>query len=133
MAKTFACRVITPERAVLACEATFVAFPAYDGEMGILPQRAPLIAKLGIGALRVDSPDEHHLLFIDGGFVEMVDNHLTILTEEARWPREIDRNQVEKKLATALAAEIPDEAAFQARQHALASARAQLKILEQAA
>ena len=44
---TFHCSVITPERAVLETEATFVAFPAWDGEVGILHDRAPLLFKMG--------------------------------------------------------------------------------------
>lgn len=45
MADTFHCSVVTPERAVLECEASFAAFPAHDGEIGIMPQRAPLLCR----------------------------------------------------------------------------------------
>src|SRR4029079_7388412 len=83
MAKTFHCTVITPERPVLEREATFVAFPAFDGEMGVLPHRAPLLAKLGAGELRVESPAGDAAFFINGGFAQMVDDKLTLLTEEA--------------------------------------------------
>ena len=80
--KTFLCSVVTPERAVLECEATFVAMPAHDGEIGILHNRAPLLCRLGVGRLRVESTSEKHVLFVSGGFAEMVANRLTILTEE---------------------------------------------------
>ena len=81
--ETFHCSVVTPERAVLECEARFVAFPAHDGEMGVLPNRAPLVCKLGIGPLRVEGTDAAHVLFIDGGFAQMLDNRLSILTKQA--------------------------------------------------
>lgn len=54
MAATFNVSVVTPEREVLAGAARFVALPAYDGEMGILAKRAPLVVQLGSGRLRVD-------------------------------------------------------------------------------
>ena len=68
---TFHCSVITPERAVLEADATFVAFPAHDGEVGILPNRAPLLFKMGAGELRVESPQGNQVLFVDGGYTAM--------------------------------------------------------------
>ncbi|MEJ2086276.1 MAG: hypothetical protein P8Y44_11450 [Acidobacteriota bacterium] len=84
--KTFSCSVVTPERAVLECEATFAALPAHDGEIGILFNRAPLLCRLGHGRLRIESGAEKHVLQVAGGFAEMVANRLTILTEEATLP-----------------------------------------------
>lgn len=93
---TFHCSVITPERAVLEADATFVAFPAHDGEVGILKNHAPLLYKLGVGLLRVETPEEKHAFFVDGGFAQMVENRLTLLTEQARPASEIDRAIAEK-------------------------------------
>ena len=45
--------VVTPERALLDEPADFVALPMYDGELGVLPGRAPLIGRLGYGELRI--------------------------------------------------------------------------------
>jgi len=81
--KTFHCSVVTPERAVLETEATFVAFPAHDGEIGILQNRAPLLCQLGKGALRVETGKETQRFKIEGGFAQMVDNKLTLLTNGA--------------------------------------------------
>ena len=86
--KTFNCSVVTPERAVLECEATFAALPAHDGEIGILFNRAPLLCRLGRGKLRIESGDEKHVLMVAGGFAEMVANRLTVLTEEATLPEQ---------------------------------------------
>ena len=134
MAKTptFHCSVITPERAVLECEARFVAFPAHDGEVGVLPGRAPLVCKMGIGALRVETGDATHLFVVDGGFAQMLNNRLTILTEQCRRAEELDAGGAEKAMADALAMKIPDDAAYAARSKAVQRARVQRRLAETA-
>src|SRR5258708_32030827 len=84
MADTFHITVIPPERAVLETDATFAAVPAHDGELGILRNRAPMLYRLGAGLLRVDTPEGKRALFVAGGFAQMGDNRLTILTEVAK-------------------------------------------------
>lgn len=126
---TFHCSVITPERAVLEADATFVAFPAHDGEVGILPGRAPLLFKMGAGELRVESPQGNQVLFVDGGFAQMVENRLTLLTEAARKIEEIDPAAVEKQFAEAHSMPMKTDAEFKARQRVLRSAQAQRQIL----
>jgi F-type H+-transporting ATPase subunit epsilon len=127
---TFHCSVITPERAVLETEATFVAFPAHDGEVGILPGRAPLLFKMGIGSLRVESPEGNHDFFVDGGFAQMVENRLTLLTEQAKAVGEIDRAAAERALAEALELPMVTEAEFAARQRAVRRAETQIHLAE---
>ena len=129
---TFHCSVITPERAILECEALFVAFPAHDGEVGILPNRAPLVCKLGIGVLRVQTGDTTHVFFVDGGFAQMLNNRLTILTEQARRVEELNAAVVQRSLADALAMGIPDDAAYVARTSAVERARVQRRLIESA-
>ena len=124
----FQCSVVTPERAVLECEARFVALPAWDGEIGVLRNRAPLLCRLGIGALRVETPSEQHILFLDGGFAEMAENKLTILTGAARFPEELDAQEIATGLETARSMEVRDEASFKARQDALQRARVQHRL-----
>jgi F-type H+-transporting ATPase subunit epsilon len=129
MAGSFHLSVVTPEREVLALEAKFVAFPAYDGEMGILAHRAPLLAKLGAGLLRVDEAGGgKRRLFIAGGFVQMVDDKLTLLTEEALEPEKITAEMA--KSALAAAAKLPNrsEAENQRRSQATARARAMAQL-----
>jgi len=128
MAKTFHCTVITPERPVLERPATFVAFPAFDGEMGVLPNRAPILAKLGAGELRVESPEGDAAFFVNGGFAQMVDDKLTLLTEEARPKGELDLAKAEQELAAALALPAVDAAHAEARDKAVARARALVRV-----
>ncbi len=126
--ETFQCSVITPERAVLECGANFVAFPAHDGERGVLRNHAPLLCRMGIGRLRVETPEENHTMFVDGGFAQVVGNCLTILTEQAQEAEEIDRDAANKALETARAMKIHDEASSNARQNAIRRAKAQLSL-----
>ena len=126
---SFHCSVITPERAVLETEATFVAFPAHDGEVGILPNRAPLLFKMGAGELRVEGPEGTRILFVDGGFAQMVENRLTLLTEVAKRLEEIDRAAIERQLTEAHQMPMVTDAEFKARQRVLDSAQAQRHML----
>lgn len=81
--RSFHAAIVTPERAVLETEAVFVALPAIDGELGVLYNRAPLLARLGPGQLRVESEDGTKVFQVEGGFAQMVDNRLTVLAESA--------------------------------------------------
>lgn len=135
MAKTdtFQCSVITPERVVLETPATFVAFPAHDGEVGILTHRAPLIYKLGVGSLRVETPTGTQRFYIEGGFAQMVNNRLAILTEQARKASDIDPAAAEKALSEARSMSGGNAKAQEARDLAIRRARTQLKIARQPA
>jgi len=129
---TFHCSVVTPERQVLECEARFAAFPAHDGELGVLPNRAPLVCKLGIGALRIEGTDAEHVIYIEGGFAHVLNNRLTILTDQARRGEELSAADAKQSLADALAKKIPDDAAYLARTKAVERARVQQRLIESA-
>ncbi|HSM51629.1 MAG TPA: ATP synthase F1 subunit epsilon [Thermoanaerobaculia bacterium] len=128
-AKSFQLEVVTPERVVLSSPVTFVAFPAYDGEMGVLANRAPLVAKLGTGIVRLEGPEGTRRLFVDGGFARMDGSTLCLLTEEAREPEAIDTAALEREVAEARSRKITDDRSFDERQRALARARAQRALL----
>ena len=136
---TFECSVITPEEKVLECEATFVAFPAHDGEMGVLRKRAPLVCKLGIGTLRIETPapnsdlkgaagSQKQVLFVDGGFAQVFGNRLTILTQQARRIDDLDAKSAEAAMVEARAIKITDQASHTKRTNAIQRAQVQLKL-----
>ena len=77
------CIVVTPERAVLDESADFVALPMFDGELGVLPGRAPLIGRLGYGELRVRIGEHTQHFYVDGGFAQVHANIVTVLTAKA--------------------------------------------------
>ncbi|MDH3253956.1 MAG: ATP synthase F1 subunit epsilon [Acidobacteriota bacterium] len=129
--KLFTCSVVTPEKIVLDRKVRFVAVPAHDGEIGFLTGRAPLVVKLDVGRLRVESDEGSEELFIDGGFAEMVGDKLTILTEDARRPEELDRDEILTERQTAVAQPSVSDKAFAERQRALKRSRTQLRLLDE--
>ena len=84
------CVVVTPERTLIDESVDFVSIPMYDGELGVLPGRAPLIGRLGPGELRTRRGNEVHHYFIDGGFAQINHNVVTILTPRAQKAEDID-------------------------------------------
>jgi F-type H+-transporting ATPase subunit epsilon len=81
---SFNCVIVTPEQQVLDQQVSSVVFPAYDGKIGVLTDRAPLLAKLGAGELRLTTTANQQRRFnVRGGIAQMKDNRLTILTNEA--------------------------------------------------
>ena len=75
--------VITPEATVFEGEADQVVAPAWNGSLGILRGHAPLMALLGTGELRIDRGGKHEKYTVSGGFLQVVDNTVTILSESA--------------------------------------------------
>jgi F-type H+-transporting ATPase subunit epsilon len=95
---TLQCVVVTPERAVVDEPADFVALPMYDGELGVLPGRAPLIGRLGFGELRIRRGSTTRYFFIDSGFAQIRQNVVTVLTPRALRGEEIDPRAAAQKL-----------------------------------
>ena len=75
--------VISPERVLYEGTARGVVAPAFDGEVGILPQHAPLMTLLGRGTLRVDTEQGEQRFPIEGGFLQVVDDAVRVVTEHA--------------------------------------------------
>jgi len=75
--------VISPERVLYEGTARGVIAPAFDGEVGILPMHAPLMTLLGRGTLRVDTAEGEQRFQVDGGFLQVVDDAVRVVTEQA--------------------------------------------------
>ena len=75
--------VITPEATIYEGEAEQVVAPAYNGSLGILRGHAPLMALLGTGTLRIDQGGRQQRYTVSGGFLQVVDNTVTVLSEHA--------------------------------------------------
>jgi len=82
-ASQFQASLITPEAVILEDAVTEAQIPAIDGLLGILDKRAPLTAQLAAGILRLTTSSGPQRFFIDGGYAQMKDDELTILTPEA--------------------------------------------------
>lgn len=75
--------VISPERTLFEGAARLVVVPAHDGELGILRGHAPLMALLGEGTLRVETADGTQRFQVAGGFLQVVDDNVSVLSEKA--------------------------------------------------
>jgi F-type H+-transporting ATPase subunit epsilon len=122
--RSLQCVVVTPERAVLDEPVDFVALPMYDGELGVLPGRAPLIGRLGPGELRLRQGNGTRRFFVDGGFAQVRSNVVTVLTPRAQRGEDIDVPAATQVLETAQA----PAGATETQRKNQERARAQLRI-----
>ena len=105
MAEKIQLEVVTPERRVLAEPVDMVTVPGFGGELGILPGHTPLISQLQTGVLTYVQEGKSYPLHVSGGFVEVRDDHVSVLADVAELPEEIDaaraklsRDKLEKQL-----------------------------------
>jgi F-type H+-transporting ATPase subunit epsilon len=75
--------VISPERVIFEGEADQVVAPAWDGEVGILRDHAPFVVLLGTGELRIRHGNTEDRFLVSGGFLQVADNVITVLSERA--------------------------------------------------
>jgi F-type H+-transporting ATPase subunit epsilon len=119
--------VVTPERALLDEAADFVVLPMYDGELGVLPGRAPLIGRLGPGELRLRRGDATRRFYVDGGFAQVRANVVTVLTPRALKAEEINPQAARQALEEARRP-APTPQAQEQQLKAQERARAQLQV-----
>src|SRR5215213_1129376 len=97
------CTVVTPEQTALETKADFVALPLFDGEIGIAPNHSPLIGRLGYGEMRIKVGNQNIVYYIDGGFVQVADNVVAVLTNRAIPASRLEAGAVQSQLQAALA------------------------------
>jgi F-type H+-transporting ATPase subunit epsilon len=100
----------------------------YDGELGILPGRAPMVGRIGFGLLKLQSATGEQSWFVEGGFVQVTRDGVYVLTNRLLKPEQIDRKSAEEELqrATEMVANTPQTRSVKER--ALAQARGKLRI-----
>jgi len=99
MAENFELEIATPERLLVREHVVRAQVPCKDGYIGVLPDHAPLLSEIGIGVLTYVTPaDNLFSLALKHGFVEVFDNHVRVLADEAERGTEIDVTQAEKDL-----------------------------------
>ena len=87
--KTLHLEVITPDAAVLHEDVDFVLVRALDGDLGIMPNHAPLIASLSIWPLCYDKGGKRQCVTVASGFLEVHDNTVTVITPASEKPEDI--------------------------------------------
>ncbi|MFL5679722.1 MAG: F0F1 ATP synthase subunit epsilon [Chloroflexota bacterium] len=99
--------IVTPERLAFEDDVDSVQVPGSEGELGILPNHAPLVSMLGIGELRIRKGGSEELFAIAGGFVQVRPDKVVVMAETADMASEIDleraqeaRREAERALET---------------------------------
>ncbi len=126
------CIVVTPEQTVRESPADFVALTLFDGEIGIGPGHTPLIGRLGYGEMRIRRGKEVERFYVEGGFVEVVGDVVSLLTNRAIPADKIDEEVAHQKLETALGRPARTPELMAAREQAVAQGRAQLRVARRA-
>src|ERR671939_682375 len=88
--------VITPERRVFEDEVDMVVIPGSEGMLGILPRHAPLFTGLGTGEMAVKKGTLEYGFAVFGGFMDVRDDKVTVLTDVAERAEEIDERRAEE-------------------------------------
>lgn len=99
MADTFQLEVATPERLFVNEQVSEAELPGKEGYMGVLPGHAPLLSALGAGLLTyTGGSGGKQVLVIDGGFVEVFDNHVRVLADRAEYPQDVQVDAARREL-----------------------------------
>ncbi|MFZ1936888.1 MAG: ATP synthase F1 subunit epsilon [Thermoguttaceae bacterium] len=123
------CIVVTPERTIYDQSAEFVALTLYDGEIGIAAGHTPLIGRLGFGEMRVRRVGEQvDRYYVEGGFVEVFDDMVSVLTQRAVPADKIDTAVAREQLLSAQSRRAATPEAAAVRDRTLAQCRAQLRV-----
>jgi F-type H+-transporting ATPase subunit epsilon len=135
MAGTINLEVVTPDKSVVSDEAQMVVAPGEYGEFGVLPGHTTFLTALRIGMIRYkDQSGSERIVFVNGGFAEVMLNKVTVLAESAERRRDIDLERArvavkraEERLAEASRKEDVD---FRRAHVSLQRAIARLKVAE---
>jgi F-type H+-transporting ATPase subunit epsilon len=128
MANTIHVDVVSAEESIYSGEAEFVVLPGVMGELGIYPRHTPLITQILAGAVRIKKPgvSEEELVFVQGGFLEVQPNVVTVLADTAIRAHDLDE-------AKALEAKQKAEEAMRNKTSGQELAKAQAELASAAA
>ena len=124
----FEVQLVSPERVLYEGDAEMVVCRTTDGEIAFLPGHVPFVGALGVAKVRILLPEKGEVaVAVHGGFVEVSGDHVTILSDVAELPEQVDVVRAETAKENAqqrVAADATDEDA----QAALARAELRLEV-----
>ena len=133
MANTIHVDVVSVESQIYSGEAEFVIAPGIEGELGIYPRHAALFTQIKPGALRIKVPDraEEEFVFVQGGFLEVQPNLVTVLADTAIRAKDLDEVKAleAKRAAEEAMQHKTSKEEIAAAEASLASAMAQLEAI----
>ena len=125
--------IVTPEKTTFDQTVDSVVVPMLDGERGIYADHAPMIGRLGPGELRVNTKGSAtQRFYVDGGFVQVAANSVSVLTGVSMPASEIDVAKAKSDLESARAQEATNPELMEIKQKAIAQANAQIRMAEKA-
>jgi len=101
-APTMRVDIVSAEEQIFSGEAEFVVLPGIMGELGIYPRHTPLFTQIRPGAVRMRVPNQaqEEFVFVQGGFLEVQPNHITVLADTAIRAKDLDeKSALEAKKA----------------------------------
>jgi len=124
--------VVSADKVVWSGRSSNVVAKTTDGDIGILPGHAPVLAVLQPSAVVIFTEDnQREIIAVDGGFISVSQGRVSVLSEYARMAGEITVSQAEKELAEAQQRLDTGEGSEEDRQHFL-RATAQLRAAQKA-
>ena len=125
--------VVSAEEQIFSGEAEFVVLPGIAGELGIYPRHTPLFTQIKPGAVRVKLPNQEReeLVFVQGGFLEVQPNLVTVLADTAIRAKDLDEVKAlaAKKAAEEAMSGKASKEEIAAAEASLATAMAQLQAI----
>jgi F-type H+-transporting ATPase subunit epsilon len=134
MASQLTLSIVTPERELVRVEADEVELPGTEGYFGVLPGHTPLLAALKVGRLTYRVGQERHVLAIATGLAEVLPDRVTVLSQIAELPEDIDVGRAEeaRKRAEDLLTTLPENLDYARARNALDKAVLRLQVASRA-
>lgn len=133
MAHTIHVDVVSAEEQIYSGDAEFVVLPGIEGELGVYPRHTPLFTQIKPGAVRIKVPDraQEEFVFVQGGFLEVQPNRVTVLADTAIRAHDLDEAKAieAKKRAEESMANQDSAENLAAAQAELSAALAQLEAI----
>lgn len=120
--------LVTPETTLLDQSVRSVQLPLFDGSMGLLPGRAPVVGRLGRGELKFEAGGVSKSYFIDGGFLQVKGSVVTLLTNRAVSTENIDPVAAQRALDASIAMPAGTDEQYAAKMAADEAARRMLRL-----
>lgn len=125
---TIKCVVVTPEATSIEQDAEFIAVPLFDGEKGISAGHSPMIGRLGYGELRLRTGGTVERYYVDGGFVQVEGNVVSLMTGRIVPATELDSTAAQQEIEASMKKPSNTPELLEIRDRAIERARAQLRL-----
>ena len=93
--------IVTPEKRVYEGSVGTVVLPTREGEIGILEGHIPLVSILEAGEIQIEKDGKHDFIAVDRGYIQIIADKISVLTEAAIDVEQIDVEQVKEARARA--------------------------------